>query len=81
MTLKQEEAEFSGTLDLAEMGVIQVTSGTVSGTAITFVLVFRMGGDVMEAEAKGVMEGDDASGSGGGPMGDFTWEATRIETP
>ena len=81
MTLAQDEGEFSGTLELAEMGEIQITGGTVSGTTITFTLVFRMGGEVMEAEAKGTVEGDEASGTGGGPMGDFTWEATRIETP
>jgi imidazolonepropionase-like amidohydrolase len=81
MTLTQTEAEFSGTLDLAEMGQLQITGGTVSGTDITFTLVIRMGGEVVEADARGTVEGDEASGTGGGPMGDFTWEATRIETP
>jgi len=81
MTLKQEEGAFSGTLDLAEMGQLQITGGTVSGSDITFTLVIRMGGEVIEADAKGTVEGDEASGTGGGPMGEFSWEATRVETP
>lgn len=81
MTLEQEESAFSGTLDLAEMGQIQITGGSVSGSDITFTLVIRMGGEVMEFDATGTVEGDEASGTGGGPMGEFTWEATRIETP
>lgn len=81
MTLTQEEGAFSGTLDLAEMGQLQITGGSVSGTDITFTLVIRMGGEVMEADAKGTVEGDEASGTGGGPMGEFSWEATRVETP
>jgi imidazolonepropionase-like amidohydrolase len=81
MTLTQEGAEFSGTLDLAEMGPVQVASGSVSGSDITFTLVIRAGGEVVEMETRGTVEGDAASGTGGGPMGEFTWTATRIETP
>ena len=81
MTLSQDGAEFSGTLDLAEMGPVQVTGGSVSGSDVVFTLVIRAGGDVIEMETRGTVDGDAASGTGGGAMGEFTWTATRIETP
>ncbi len=80
MTLTQDGADLSGSIEM-DIGRLDVRSGTVSGNAIRFTLVIDMGGEVVEADVKGTVEGEEASGSGGGPMGDFTWTATRTETP
>lgn len=80
MTLEQDGAEFSGTL-VMEMGTVQIRSGVVSGTAFTCTWVLSMGGETMEFDIKGTVEGDEVSGTGGGPMGDFSWTARRTGTP
>ncbi len=64
-----------------EIGRARIESGVVSGDKVTFVLVVSMGGETMEMDVKGTVEGDEASGSGSGPMGSFTWRATRTGTP
>lgn len=79
MTLTQEGATFSGSLSV-EVGAVQVTNGSVSGTAISFNLVVNMGGQEMTMDATGTVQGSQASGSGNGPMGSFNWTATR-KTP
>ncbi len=80
MTLEQEGSDFSGTLTM-EMGTVQIRSGVVSGTGFTCTWVLSMGGETMEFDIKGTVEGDEASGTGGGPMGDFSWTARRTGTP
>ncbi len=80
MTLTQDGADFSGSIAL-DIGQVEVRSGTVTGNAVSFTLVVDMGGEVVEADAKGTVKDEEASGSGGGPMGDFSWTATRTETP
>jgi hypothetical protein len=80
MTVEQEGAEFSGTIDM-EMGTARIEDGSVSGGDITFTLVFSMGGETMEFEVSGTAEGDEASGRGSGAMGSFTWNARRTSTP
>ncbi|MDH3289967.1 MAG: hypothetical protein OEO20_14525 [Gemmatimonadota bacterium] len=80
MTLEQDGAEFSGTL-VIDMGTMQIQSGAVSGTSFTCTWVLSVGGETMEFDVKGTVEGDEASGTGGGPMGDFSWKARRTGTP
>jgi hypothetical protein len=80
MVLEQEGAEFSGSIEM-DMGRLQVKDGVVSGNKITFTMVMSIGGESAEMEAKGTVEGDVARGSGSGPMGSFTYRATRAETP
>lgn len=76
MALTQEGAEFSGTMTL-DVGEVRITNGTVSGTDVTFTISVSMGGESMEFSVEGTVEGDTASGSGSGAMGEFTWTATR----
>jgi imidazolonepropionase-like amidohydrolase len=80
MTLKQVGAEFSGSLTL-DMGVARIRDGLVDGDKVTFELAIDAGGESMTFKVKGTASGDSASGSGRGPMGSFTWKATRTGTP
>ncbi|MGD2135002.1 MAG: amidohydrolase family protein [Gemmatimonadales bacterium] len=80
MTLTQEGAEFSGTMTM-ELGTVRIRSGIVSGNDITFTLVVSMGGETLEFDVEGTVQGDEAEGSGSGAMGSFTWSATRTTTP
>lgn len=80
MTLTQKEGEFSGTLDM-EFGPVKVVDGAVSGNEVSFQLVATFGGETMEMDVTGTVEGDEASGSGSGPLGSFSWTARRIGTP
>ena len=77
MTLSQDGARFSGTMSSAEAGEAEVSRGTVSGNALSFTLIFSMGAESMELEAKATVEGERMTGSGSGEMGDFTFRATR----
>jgi hypothetical protein len=77
MTLTQEGDSFSGSMTSAEAGEAEVAGGTVSGSELTFTLVFSMGTESMELSAKATVEGDTMSGSGSGQMGSFTFRATR----
>ncbi|MFC1660237.1 hypothetical protein ACFL3S_02065 [Gemmatimonadota bacterium] len=77
MTLVQEGATFSGTMNTPDAGAAQVRAGTVSGNQLDFTMVMSMGPESMEFQAQATVEGDEMSGSGSGEMGDFTFRATR----
>lgn len=80
MTLEQDGAEFGGSIEM-DMGRAQVQDGVVSGDKITFTMVISMGGESAVMDARGTVEGDVIRGSGSGPMGPFTYRATRAKTP
>ncbi|MGW8266963.1 MAG: amidohydrolase family protein [Longimicrobiales bacterium] len=77
MILSQDGASFSGTMSSAEAGEAQVRRGTVSGNELSFMLVFSMGTESMEMEAKATVEGESMKGSGSSQMGAFTFRAAR----
>ena len=77
MTLVQERDAFSGSMSSPDMGEAQIRDGTVSGSSLAFTIVFAMGTDSMEIDSSATVTGDRMSGSGSGPMGSFTFTATR----
>ncbi len=77
MGLTQEGASFSGSMSGPDMGEAEITQGAVSGSSLTFTIVFSMGTDSMEIDSSATVTGDRMSGSGSGPMGSFTFTATR----
>jgi imidazolonepropionase-like amidohydrolase len=77
MTLSQEGAEFSGRMSSPEAGEAQVNRGSVSGNELSFTLIFSMGTEGMELEARATVEGETMNGTGSGEMGSFTFRATK----
>jgi hypothetical protein len=80
MTVTQEGASFEGTMT-TPFGEAEVQDGIVSGNDVSFTLVFAAGGESMEIEITGTVEGDRGSGSGESPDGSFTWTARRTSGP
>ena len=80
MILKQVGASFDGTTQ-SDFGKSKIKDGTVSGNSISFVVVFSMGGETMEIEYTGTVEGERASGSAEGPFGSIEWTAKRVGGP
>lgn len=82
LDLEQEGADFDGT-GRAGFGALDVEDGLVSGSDVSFTLVFEAGGQTLEVSLSGSVEGDTMSGTGSGPpeMGSFTWEASRTAGP
>ncbi len=80
MTVTQEGAEFEGTM-MTPFGEGEIQDGLVSGNDVSFSIVFAAGGESMEVEVTGTVEGDRASGSGEAPDGSFTWTARRTSGP
>ncbi|HSG82268.1 MAG TPA: hypothetical protein VLC48_08465 [Gemmatimonadota bacterium] len=76
MTVTQDGADFDGSMT-TPFGEAKVQDGVVSGSSISFSIIFQMGGESMEVTAEGSVEGDEASGSGESPDGSFTWQAKR----
>lgn len=77
MTIVQEGATFTGTLDL-EGQEARLRDGVINGNAIEVTAVMEQGGQSLEIEIKGTVEGDSASGDAdAGPMGVATWTARR----
>lgn len=78
LVLEQDGGRLEGSLE-ADFGTMDVASGTVSGSDVSFTVVFDMGGESAELSFSGTAEGSSMSGTGSGPpqMGSFTWEATR----
>ena len=56
-------------------------SGTVSGDKVSMTIAISAGGQSIEAQATGTVEGDTASGDATSPMGDFSWTARRTGGP
>ena len=77
LTVEQDGATFTGTLELQGMSM-QVRDGTINGNEIACVAVMQQGGQTMEVEIEGTVEGDEASGEAdAGPLGVARWTATR----
>jgi hypothetical protein len=76
LEMEQDGAEVTGTM-VSPFGQANITSGMVSGNDIELTILFNMGGESMEIEITGTVEGDSASGSGDSPMASFTWTAKR----
>jgi hypothetical protein len=77
MSLQQDGSSFSGTMSSAETGEARIEGGVVSGSSLTFVMVFTMGSESMEMDSRATVEGDRMTGSGTSPMGGFTFTAER----
>lgn len=77
MSLLQEGSSFSGTMSSAETGEARVEGGVVSGSSLSFVIVFTMGTESMEMDTRATVEGDQMTGSGTSAMGSFTFSASR----
>ena len=80
MILTQEGADFAGSMT-SDFGESKIKDGVVSGNDMTFTLVFSMGGESMDLEFTGTVEGDQASGSSDGPFGSISWTAKRSGGP
>jgi imidazolonepropionase-like amidohydrolase len=77
MSLRQEGSAFSGTMSSAETGEALIEGGVVSGSSLSFMIVFTMGTESMELDSNATVDGDRMSGSGTSAMGSFTFTATR----
>lgn len=80
MDLKQDGAEVTGSLAIQDAS-LTVEDGTVSGRTLEMTLTGSGGGQTIEVSLTGTVEGEEASGTGSGPFGSFTWEATRESSP
>ncbi len=77
LTIEQEGATFTGTMDMMGMS-LQLTDGVINGSDISVTAVMEQGGQALDIEINGTVEGDQASGEAdAGPMGVARWEARR----
>lgn len=82
MELEQEGSDVSGSFSSSGQGPpLSVEGGTVSGNKLSLTLTASAGGETIELILDGTVEGEEASGTGSGPFGSFTWEATHTSTP
>lgn len=82
LKLRQDGAEVTGRFSTSSgQGPPLDAGGTVSGNSVDLTLSGSGGGQTVEITLTGTVEGDEASGSGSGPFGSFTWEATRQSAP
>lgn len=77
MRLTQDGAAFQGSVE-TEFGPATVRDGVVSGAEITFVVEADQS---MTINFTGTVEGDEASGTGSGPIGSMRWTAQRTGAP
>lgn len=76
MTLVQEGATFSGTI--AMMGQdLEIRDGVINGNDISMVALMEQGGETIEIDITGTVDGDEASGQADSPMGMARWTAER----
>ncbi len=77
LTIEQDGATFTGTMMMQGMP-LQITDGVIDGSGISMTAVMEQGGQTMEIEISGTVEGDHASGDAdAGPLGVARWTATR----
>jgi imidazolonepropionase-like amidohydrolase len=77
LDIEQEGATFTGTMTMMGMA-LQLTDGVINGNRISVVAEMEQGGQTLEIEITGTVEGDQASGeANAGPMGVARWEAKR----
>lgn len=77
MTLSQDGAAFSGSMTGGEMGDARIEEGMVSGSSLSFNIVFSMGAESMEIPCTASVTGDRLHGSGNSDMGAMEFTATR----
>jgi hypothetical protein len=81
LNIVQEGATFTGTMDMMGMS-LPLEDGVINGNDISVVAVMDQGGQTLEIEISGTIEGDQASGEAdAGPMGVARWEAKRTGGP
>lgn len=77
LRIQQEGATFTGTLTL-EGDELQLRDGVINGNEISVIALMEQGGETLDVEITGTVEGDDASGEAdAGPLGVATWTAQR----
>jgi hypothetical protein len=77
LSIEQDGATFTGTLTMQGMP-LQLRDGVINGNAVSVTAVMEQGGQTMEIEIKGTVEGDQASGEAdAGPLGTARWTAER----
>nr|NIP78997.1 amidohydrolase family protein [Gemmatimonadota bacterium]NIQ53624.1 amidohydrolase family protein [Gemmatimonadota bacterium]NIU73786.1 amidohydrolase family protein [Gammaproteobacteria bacterium]NIX43914.1 amidohydrolase family protein [Gemmatimonadota bacterium]NIY08132.1 amidohydrolase family protein [Gemmatimonadota bacterium] len=77
LRVEQEGATFEGVL-LLQGEELAVTDGTIDGNEIRCIAVMVQGGETLEVEITGTVEGDEASGEAdAGPLGTAAWTARR----
>lgn len=81
LRLEQEGADVSGSVSSSEGPTLDVGGGSVSGNTLELTLTGSSGGQSFEMSLSGTVEGSEASGTGSGPFGSFTWEAERTSGP
>jgi len=77
LTIQQDGEAFSGSIS-GDQGELPFEGGTITGNAVEWVLEIDVGGQFLEIEVQGTVDGDEMSGSidfGGYGGGD--WTATR----
>jgi imidazolonepropionase-like amidohydrolase len=80
MTLTQEGAEVSGTIE-GQMGTVEIQSGRVSGSDIKLTISIDAGDETIEITYEGSVEGDQMKGDLETPFGDSEWTARRVSGP
>ena len=77
LTIVQEGATFTGTMTMQGQP-LEVVDGVIDGSAIRFTALMQQGGQTLEIDVTGTVEGDRASGEAdAGPLGTARWTAER----
>lgn len=77
LTIEQEGATFTGTM-MMQGEPVELRDGVVNGNEITMTAIMEQGGQTLEIEMTGTVEGDQASGQAdAGPLGVVRWSAER----
>ena len=77
MTIDQEGATFTGTLTM-QGETLELVDGVIDGDIVTVTAIMQQGGQTLEIEMTGTVEGDRASGTAdAGPLGTARWAAER----
>lgn len=77
LTIEQEGATFEGSMDV-EGTTVRIRDGVINGNEIRATGLMTQGGETLEIEFEGTVEGDTASGEAdAGPLGTVRWSARR----
>lgn len=77
LTIVQDGATFTGSLRMDDQ-TMPIRDGVIDGNEISMVAIMEQGGQTLEIEITGTVDGDTASGEAeAGPMGVARWTATR----
>jgi imidazolonepropionase-like amidohydrolase len=78
LRIEQEGATFEGVLEMTGEE-LEVIDGVIDGNEIRCTVVMFHGGERLEVEITGTVEGDEASGQAdAGPLGEAEWTAQRV---